>query len=66
MTVRLSSDEGKSWSLQRVLHEGPAAYSCLTVLPDGSIACLYEAGEKSAYETIIFAKFSVESVRAKE
>ena len=28
-----------------VLHAGPSAYSCLAVLPDGEIACLYEGGE---------------------
>ena len=26
MTVRLSDDEGKTWPVARVLHEGPAAY----------------------------------------
>jgi sialidase-1 len=58
MTVRLSTDEGKTWSHSRVLHEGPAAYSCLAVLPDGTIACLYERGDKSPYETITLARFS--------
>ena len=37
MTVRVSYDEGKSWPVSKVIHEGPAAYSCLTRLPDGSI-----------------------------
>jgi sialidase-1 len=41
-----------------VLHEGPAAYSCLAVLPDGTIACLYEGGQKSACERITVARFS--------
>ena len=59
MTVRLSYDEGKSWPIARVLHAGPAAYSSLSVLPDGSIGCLYEAGEKLAYESIRFARFSL-------
>lgn len=49
LTVRLSSDEGKTWPVATLLHEGPSAYSCLTVLPDGSIGCLYEGGEKHAY-----------------
>jgi sialidase-1 len=52
MTVRLSRDEGKTWPLARVLHEGPSAYSCLAVLPNGTIVCLYERGDKSASETI--------------
>ncbi len=58
MTVRLSRDEGKTWSLAKELHAGPAAYSCLTVLPAGEIGCLYERGDKNAYETITFARFS--------
>lgn len=60
MTVRLSRDECKTWPHSRVLHAGPSAYSCLAVLPDGSIACLYERGEKSAYDTITFARFGLD------
>ncbi len=58
MTVRLSRDGGKTWPVSRLLHAGPAAYSCLAVLPDGGIACLYERGEKSPYEAIVLARFS--------
>ena len=60
MTVRLSYDEGESWPVSKLLHEGPAAYSSLAVLPDGSIACLYERGQENAYETIHFARFSLD------
>jgi sialidase-1 len=59
LTVRLSPDEGRTWPSARLLHEGPAAYSCLTVLADGSIGCLYEAGERHAYEKIVFDRFSL-------
>jgi sialidase-1 len=57
LTVRLSRDEGKTWPLAKVLHPGPAAYSCLTVLPGGEVGCLYERGEKQPYEEITFARF---------
>ncbi len=60
MTVRMSYDEGKTWPVSRVLHEGPAAYSCLTVLQDGSIGCLYERGDEDRYERITFARFGTE------
>lgn len=63
MTVRLSNDDCRSWSVSRELHAGPAAYSCLTVLPDGSLGCLYERGTKDAYETITFARFSLAWLR---
>ncbi len=56
MTIRLSRDEGKTWPLATLLHAGPAAYSCLAALPDGAIGCLYERGDKHAYENITFAK----------
>jgi sialidase-1 len=57
LTVRVSCDDGKTWPVSRVLHEGPSAYSCLTVLPDKAIGCLYECGRTNAYEKISFARF---------
>ena len=60
LTIRLSEDEGRSWPKAKVLHAGPAAYSCLTVLPDRSVGCLYEGGENHAYEKILFARFPLE------
>jgi sialidase-1 len=60
MTVRLSYDEGKSWPVSKALYEGPSAYSALAVLPDMTIGCLYERGNKTPYETITFARFTVE------
>jgi sialidase-1 len=55
MTVRVSHDDGKTWPEAHVLHEGPSAYSDLAELADGSVACLYEAGEHSPYASIVFA-----------
>lgn len=54
MTIRLSYDEGKTWPVAKVLYRGPAAYSDLVVLPDGSIGCLYE---RDNYSKISFARF---------
>lgn len=59
-TVRLSYDEGRTWPVAKQIFAGPAAYSCLTILSDQTVACLYERGEKSAYEKISFARFNVE------
>ena len=39
---------------------GPAAYSCLAVPPDNNIARLHEAGKNHPYETIAFARFTVD------
>jgi sialidase-1 len=66
MTVRLSYDEGATWPISKLLHAGPAAYSCLTILPDKSIGCLYERGEKGPYEKISFARFPLSWLEKQE
>jgi len=62
MVVRASRDECKTWTPGQVLWPGPSAYSDLCTTADGQICCLYERGNKSAYETITFARFGVEWV----
>jgi len=57
MTVRMSYDEGKTWPVAKVLYAGSAAYSCLTVLPDRTVGCLYE---KDNYGKITFARFGLD------
>ena len=59
LTVRLSGDGCRSWSAEKSLHQGPSAYSDLTVLPDQTIGCLFEGGASSPYETLIFSRFSL-------
>ena len=54
MTLKISYDEGKTWSVSRILHAGPAAYSDITILNTGELGCFYEAGEKTPYEGIVF------------
>jgi sialidase-1 len=60
MTVRLSYDEGETWPVARELHAGPSSYSGLVVLPDMSIGCLYEGGEKHRREWLRLARFNLE------
>ena len=60
LTFRSSSDGGRSWPAAKVLHAGPAAYSCLALLSDGSAGCLYEAGTASPYEHIVFERFRLD------
>jgi sialidase-1 len=60
LTLRLSEDEGDSWPRGKVLWPGPAAYSSLAVLPDGTILCLFERGLKGAYEQITLARVSLD------
>ena len=65
MTVRLSLDDGRNWPSERLIHEGPSAYSSLARLPGDSIGLLYEAGEENASETIRLARFSMEWLEGK-
>lgn len=65
LTVRLSHDGGKTWPVSRELHAGPAAYSCLAALPDGTLACLYERGDANPYEKITLARFPLSWLTAK-
>ncbi len=59
MTVRVSYDEGRTWTMSKRLFAGSAAYSCLAVLPDMMLGCLYERGEQNPYEKITLARFSM-------
>jgi sialidase-1 len=58
LTVRMSSDMGRTWPRELLLAPGPAAYSCLAVLGRQRYACLFETGERGAYERIRFNTFS--------
>ena len=56
MTVRLSTDQGKTWPAARVLYAKSAAYSSLVALPGEQVGCLYE---RDGYKEIVFARFGL-------
>ena len=45
MTARLSYDDGQTWAVSKCLREGPAGYSDMIVLDDGTILCGFETSE---------------------
>jgi sialidase-1 len=51
LTLRGSTDDGKTWPHARLIQPGDAAYSHLAILPDGTIALAYETG---GYKRIVF------------
>jgi sialidase-1 len=63
MTVRMSDDDGRTWASSTIFYAGPSAYSCMAQLADGMVLCLYERGEKSPYDKITLARFSMNELR---
>ena len=59
LTIKISYNEGKSWSKGKVIHADSAAYSSLTICKDGSIGILYEA---KGYKEIRFARITLEEL----
>ena len=63
LTVRISRDEGASWSAGRTLWPHPGSYSDLTALGDGTVALIYERGAKGGthyWDELHFARFNLE------
>lgn len=57
MTVRISYDEGKTWSAGKTIYSGSSAYSSLCVLPNGDIGLFFE---KDNYQDNVFTSFTLE------
>ncbi|QHT70737.1 exo-alpha-sialidase [Rhodocytophaga rosea] len=57
LTVRISYDEGKTWTAGKTVYTGPAAYSDLTILKNGDIGLFFE---KDEYKENVFVSFSLE------
>lgn len=45
MAIKVSRDNGATWSAGKVIDEGGAMYSDLTILSDGTLGLVYEAGQ---------------------
>ena len=56
MTVRISYDEGKTWSEGKTIYAGSSAYSSLTILKNGDIGLFFEQDE---YTKNPFVSFSL-------
>ena len=48
LMAKVSLDDGKTWSVKKVLDSGSAGYSDLAVGPDGTVYCLYETNAGAA------------------
>lgn len=57
MTVRISYDEGKTWSIGKTIYTGSSAYSSLCVLANGDIGLFFE---KDSYKDNVFTSFTLD------
>jgi sialidase-1 len=65
LTVRVSYDEGESWSAGRTVWPHPGSYSDMVVLEDLSICYVYERADKGSthyWDELHFARFNLEWV----
>lgn len=60
LTLWKSSDQGGTWTVERVIHEGPAAYADIVRTADGKLGVLFENGVKHPYERISFDRLDVD------
>lgn len=63
MTVWASFDQGETWPVKRLVHEGMSAYSSLAVASDGTIYLLFERGQEKLYDRIALARFNLAWLR---
>ncbi len=66
VSVKLSRDEGRTWAVNKILEDGPSAYSDLAVTKSGTILCFYGAGSKLSFagEGLRLARFNLEWLNA--
>lgn len=63
LSVRISDDDGKTWSGGRTIWPHPSSYSDLAVLDDGTVGLVYERGEKGSthyWDELHFVRFNLD------
>ncbi len=55
MTVRISYDEGNTWSEGKTIYEGSSAYSDMTILENGDIGLFFEQDEHTKNPFVSFS-----------
>lgn len=57
MTIRISYDEGKTWTEGKTIYSGSSAYSSMTILDNGDIGLFFE---KDNYQDNVFVRVTLE------
>jgi sialidase-1 len=62
VSVKLSYDEGQTWSVNKAIEPGPSMYSDLAVTKDGTILCFYGSSTKPGFagSALTLARFNLE------
>ena len=63
MTVKRSSDNGKTWKAQYIVYQGKSGYSDIVEISEKEIAVLYEGGISRYTESIVFKVVPKSSIR---
>lgn len=63
MSIKMSLDEGKSWTKKYLVHAGPSAYSDLVMISDTEVGIMYEGGKGRPYEGLAFEIVSLEKLK---
>lgn len=56
LTVKISYDEGKTWSKGKTIYAGSSAYSSMTILKNGEVGLFFE---KDDYKENVFVRLSL-------
>ena len=63
IVLRYSTDEGRSWSNPKIIYNGEAAYSSMTVMENGSLGLFFEMDN---YTKNVFTSISIKDVLSYE
>ena len=55
MTVRISYDEGRTWTEGKTIYEGSSAYSSMTILKNGGIGLFFEQDKHAKNPFVSFS-----------
>lgn len=62
LTIKLSYDDGKTWSEGKTIYSGGSAYSSLTILENGNVGLFFE---KDDYTENVFVSFTFDWLNSK-
>jgi len=59
LTLKMSYDDGETWTISKEIYSGPSAYSQIEILSDYTILILFEQGRIDYREALVLARLDV-------